>query len=35
MKTVIDSNKRKVLAISRAIAKRANLPIPNEVDLVE
>ena len=33
MKTIIDKNKRKVLGLSRAIARRSALPIPTEKDL--
>ena len=35
MKSFIDTNKRKVLAFARATAKRNNLPLPEETDIIE
>jgi len=35
MKTIIDKNKRKVLGLARATARRSGIPIPKETDLQE
>ena len=35
MKSIIDSNRRKVLALARATARRAKIALPTEEDLVE